>query len=213
MKKNKPVSISQSSHQVTDAQKQYQAFFDSMAKPGTLSTLPEGPLTLPENANQASMFMAAALFHANVSFCVVTTKSEGLPDYLIATPTALPEKVSCATYTFVPEHTGSTELPEVKTRTLPCPEDHTTWIVEVDEISALKYGQSLELTLNGTGGEVQTKVYVSGLSPAILEHVKERNRAFSPGIDLILTDKENTILYIPSTHCFSWQPRLWMSTE
>jgi alpha-D-ribose 1-methylphosphonate 5-triphosphate synthase subunit PhnH len=47
-------------------------------------------------------------------------------------------------------------------------------------------------------------VFVSGLSPELLDFVSEQNSEYPLGLDLIITDESNNLICIPRSNKFSY---------
>lgn len=190
--------------EVFDAQKHYRIVLDSMARPGKINLLPPSISLPPAGMNTASALVGFALLNADVSFCTMGPDRDERAKYLSLNTASRSIGSDQADFIFLPVNQEGTELGQVKTGTLPYPEEGATVVVDADEISCTHMTGSIGVILKGPGVEGEKKVYVRGLQPSLLDMLKTQNMEFPLGIDAIITDKENRLFCIPRSNRFSY---------
>jgi len=188
--------------EVFDAQQQFRIILDSMSRPGKINQMPQMDIEPPAGINNASVLIGFALLNADVSFFVAGDNSAAITPYIALNTTAQPKSINDADFIFMDGLDDEALIAEAKTGTLSYPEESATIIISVDEISEDVLTGSVKLILKGPGVETKMQVGLSGLNPEILNAVKEQNLEFPLGIDVILVDKDNSIVCIPRSNRF-----------
>jgi len=189
--------------EVFDAQTHYRILLDSMARPGKINLLKAASVSSREGINHASVLVAFTLLNADTSFCVLGSDRNDISRYLLINTSSHPVPYPTADFIFLSGNREGKEIGEVKTGTLPYPEEGATLVIDTEEISDHPLDGSVEFTLKGPGVEGEKKIYVRGLNMELPEAVKEQNLEFPLGIDMILTDKDHRLICIPRSNRFS----------
>ena len=188
--------------EVFDAQQHFRLILDSMARPGKINIIPAIEIDEPTGFNNASALIAFALLNTDASFC--TTKGKAVAAFIALHTSANKAELQNADLVFVTGLEESDFIAQLKTGTLPYPENSATIIADVTFISNEPISNSLQITLKGPGVKETETVHVAGLNAAILDELKEQNFEFPLGIDLILTDSRNRMICIPRSNDFSY---------
>jgi alpha-D-ribose 1-methylphosphonate 5-triphosphate synthase subunit PhnH len=189
---------------VFDAQQHFRLLLDSMSRPGKINTFPEVDILPPDGLNQASALTGFALLNPDVAYYIAGDNSDEIASYLLVNTASQQAEISVADYVFLPEEYGVDGLEEARTGTPIYPEDSATFIASAEQISEQLHEGSLAITLKGPGVNGEAEVFVSGISPELLDFVKEQNSEYPLGIDLIITDRHNNILCIPRSNKFTY---------
>jgi alpha-D-ribose 1-methylphosphonate 5-triphosphate synthase subunit PhnH len=189
---------------VFDAQQHFRLLLDSMSRPGKINTFPGMDILPPDGLNQASALTGFALLNPDVTYYIAGDNSDDIAGYLLVNTASQQAEITVADYVFLPEKYGVDGLEEARTGTPIYPEDSATFIASAEQISEQLREGSLAITLKGPGVNGEAKVFISGLSPELLDFVKEQNSEYPLGIDLIITDRHNNILCIPRSNKFTY---------
>jgi alpha-D-ribose 1-methylphosphonate 5-triphosphate synthase subunit PhnH len=189
--------------EVFDAQEQFRLLLDSMARPGKINVLPDMDILPPAGLNKGSALIAFALLNTDVSFYASGENNEEVSSYIALNTTAQPISVGDADFIFINGLHDAWILSEAKTGNLSYPEESATFIIDVETISNQPIDDAVLLKLKGPGIKTEEKIYLKGISPEIIEAVKEQNLEFPLGIDLMLTDQQNKLICIPRSNQFA----------
>jgi len=189
---------------VFDAQQHFRLLLDSMSRPGKITTFPEMDILPPDGLNQASALTGFALLNPDATYYIAGNNSDDIASYLLVNTASQQAEISVADYVFLPEEYGTEGLEEARTGTPIYPEDSATFIASAEQISEQLHEGSLAITLKGPGVNGEAEVFVSGITPELLDFVKEQNSEYPLGIDLIITDRHNNILCIPRSNKFTY---------
>jgi alpha-D-ribose 1-methylphosphonate 5-triphosphate synthase subunit PhnH len=189
---------------VFDAQQHFRLLLDSMSRPGKINTFPEMDILPPEGLNQASALTGFALLNPDVTYYITGDNSDKIANYLLVNTASQQAGISVADYVFLPEEYGIEGLEEARTGTPIYPEDSATFIASARQITEEPHEGSLAITLKGPGVNGAAKVFVSAITPELLNFVKEQNSEYPLGIDLIITDRHSNILCIPRSNKFTY---------
>jgi alpha-D-ribose 1-methylphosphonate 5-triphosphate synthase subunit PhnH len=188
--------------EVFDAQEQFRLLLDSMARPGKVNIMPDMDILPPAGLNKGSALIAFALLNTDVSFYASGENNEEVSSYIALNTTAQPIGVHDADFVFINGLHEAWILSESKTGNLSYPEESATFIIDVETISNQPIDDAVLLKLKGPGIKTEERVYIKGISPNIMEAVKEQNMEFPLGIDLMLTDQQNKLICIPRSNQF-----------
>ncbi len=191
--------------EIFDAQEHFRLILDSMARPGKINVIPDLNIQMTEGINKASALIAFALLNTDVTFCAIGELSDSIDEFITLHTVAGIATLQKADFVFVKGSQGSNFIEDLKTGTLPYPEDSATIVIDVLNISTEETAGSLQLNLKGPGIKTVETVYITGLNHAILDAVKEQNFEFPLGIDLMLTDRENRMICIPRSNDFTYE--------
>jgi alpha-D-ribose 1-methylphosphonate 5-triphosphate synthase subunit PhnH len=191
--------------EIFDAQEHFRLILDSMARPGKINVIPDLDIRMVDGINKASALIGFSLLNTDASFCAIGELSYEIEECISLHTAAKIESLQKADFVFVKGSQSSDFIADLKTGTLPYPEDSATIVLDVLNISADETADSLQLNLKGPGIKTIETVYVTGLNDAILDAVKEQNFEFPLGIDLILTDTENRMICIPRSNDFTYE--------
>lgn len=189
---------------VFDAQQHFRLLLDSMSRPGKINTFPSMDILPPDGLNQASALTGFALLNPDVTYYIAGDNSNEIASYLLVNTASQQAEISVADYVFLPEEYGVDGLEEARTGTPIYPEDSATFIASAEQITEQLHEGSLAITLKGPGVNGKAEVFVSGITPELLDFVKEQNSEYPLGIDLIITDRHNNILCIPRSNKFTY---------
>ncbi len=189
---------------VFDAQEHFRLLLDSMSRPGKINTFPSLEIFPPEGLNHAAALTGFALLNPDANYFIAGENQEAIAEYLLINTASQSAEISTADYVFIPEAWFGDDLYEARTGTPTYPEDSATFIAGCELISGQPHGQSIKLTLRGPGVNGEAEVFVSGLSPDLLEFVKEQNSEYPLGLDLIIADRYNNVIGIPRSNKFSY---------
>ncbi|TDX00833.1 alpha-D-ribose 1-methylphosphonate 5-triphosphate synthase subunit PhnH [Dinghuibacter silviterrae] len=213
---------------VFDAQEHFRILLDCMARPGTVRVLPIAGLHPPEGLHPAAALVGFALLNADVSFFA----SPLWQDYLRENTDAVASDAPDADFLFVGgallvDGEAAALIAQARTGTLTYPEGGATVVVCVERV-AVSVGAAaapaaaphpaastipaadaaptaaLVLSLTGPGIERVNELSVLGLTAEFLETLREQNREFPLGIDLILADAGGRIAAIPRSTKVQW---------
>lgn len=182
---------------VFHGQEDYRVLLDAMSRPGTIHSLPDRTLATPEGILPTSALVALTLMNGDVSFW---TGDESVREYLVFHTGGKPEIPARADFVFLvgaDAENGGPIMLEMKTGTLPYPEEGATAVIDVRGLHKDPFPGSLALRLAGPGVDGSITVYVNGLDARLLENTREMNAEFPLGIDLILTDPQGRLLCLP----------------
>jgi alpha-D-ribose 1-methylphosphonate 5-triphosphate synthase subunit PhnH len=189
--------------EVFDAQEQFRLILDSMAHPGKVNVLPDMDIVPPAGINKGSALIAFALLNTDVSFYASGANSDDISSYVALNTTAQQVNIHDADFIFITGLHDTGIISEAKTGNLSYPEESATFIIDVENISNQPINDSVLLKLKGPGIKTEEIVYIKGISPDIIEAVKDQNTEFPLGIDLMLTDKQNNLICIPRSNQFT----------
>jgi alpha-D-ribose 1-methylphosphonate 5-triphosphate synthase subunit PhnH len=174
------------------AQAVFRAALQALARPGQISTFPEGA-DFPVGAARHAYALLLALADQEVTLAVTgadepTTRfaSLGTGSRLVPVPQA--------EYLLAVEDPGALLL-QLHRGTLETPEDGATAIIAVEELG----GEGLRLRLAGPGIPGTNTLAVRGISPATVAARNEACQDYPLGIDLFLVDREGRCVGIPRT--------------
>jgi alpha-D-ribose 1-methylphosphonate 5-triphosphate synthase subunit PhnH len=191
--------------EIFDAQEHFRLILDSMARPGKINVIPDLDIPMTDGINKASALIGFSLLNTDACFCAIGELSYSIEEFITLHTAAKVELLQKADFVFVKGSQSDEFIADLKTGTLPYPEDSATIVLDVLNISADETANSLQLNLKGPGIKTVETVYVTGLNDAILDAVKEQNFEFPLGIDLILTDTENRMICIPRSNDFTYE--------
>lgn len=191
--------------EIFDAQEHFRLILDSMARPGKINVIPDLDIPMTDGINKASALIGFSLLNTDACFCAIGELSYSIEEFITLHTAAKVELLQKADFVFVKGSQSDEFIADLKTGTLPYPEDSATIVLDVLNISADETADSLQLNLKGPGIKTVETVYVTGLNDAILDAVKEQNFEFPLGIDLILTDTENRMICIPRSNDFTYE--------
>jgi len=190
--------------EIFDAQEHYRLLLDSMARPGKINVLPRLELTTPQGIHATGALVGFALLNSDVSFYVDGPSAEDVSLYLLVNTSARPAEAEEADYVYLDGTAAAGILYQLKTGTLPYPENSATVIAavgalgETAEATGEAAGETgLVLTLSGPGVDGERQLQVAGLNVALLEALVTINAEFPLGIDVVLTDPAGRIACIP----------------
>ena len=186
---------------VFDAQKHYRIILDSIARPGKISILDGVELQPPAGLNKASALTGFALLNQDVSF-FVETNIEEQTHYLKINTASNTASEDSADFLFLSGQGAVRNVEMAKPGTLRYPDTSATLILNVEQISGEVESGCTEIQLKGPGVDGIATVYVRGLSPEIMDAIREKNLEYPLGIDSIITDEQNNIFCIPRTTAF-----------
>jgi alpha-D-ribose 1-methylphosphonate 5-triphosphate synthase subunit PhnH len=189
---------------VFDAQEHFRLLLDSMSRPGKINTFPVIELFPPDGLNQGAALTGFALLNPDATYFISGDNAENIADYLLINTAAQQAEISTADYIFIPQAYFDESLSGARIGTPTYPEDSATFIVDCELISEAPHGNSLQITLSGPGVNGEANVFVSGISPDLLDFVKEQNSEYPLGVDLIITDGYNNVICVPRSNKFSY---------
>ena len=189
---------------VFDAQEHFRLLLDSMSRPGKINTFLPIEIFPPEGLNHAAALTGFALLNPDASYFIAGENANAIAGYLLINTASQQAEISVADYVFIPEGYFSEDLYGARTGTPTYPEDSTTLIVGCELISERPHGNSLQFTLQGPGVDGEATVFVSGISPDLLDFAKEQNSEYPLGLDLIITDSYNNVICVPRSNKFSF---------
>jgi alpha-D-ribose 1-methylphosphonate 5-triphosphate synthase subunit PhnH len=203
---------------VFDAQEHYRLLLDAMARPGTINVLPRLPLTPPQGLPAASALVGFALLNSDVTFYAASGDAETITNYLAVNTSASPVSKEEADFVFAAGSSTAALITDMKTGTLPYPEEGATLILAVEALAgeakglgspAKENGQpaipALALSLKGPGVKGSKTIFVAGLGLGLMEALQQCNAEFPLGIDLILADPGDRIACIPRSSKLGWE--------
>jgi alpha-D-ribose 1-methylphosphonate 5-triphosphate synthase subunit PhnH len=189
---------------VFDAQEHFRLLLDSMSRPGKINTFPEMEIFPPEGLNRGAALTGFALLNPDATYFICGENAEGIADYLLINTAAQQAEISTADYVFIPEGYFDGSLADARIGVPTYPEDSATFVMCCELISENPHGNSLQFNLKGPGVNGEAVVFVSGLSPELLDFVLEQNSEYPLGLDLIIADDSNNLICIPRSNKFSY---------
>lgn len=189
---------------VFDAQQHFRLLLDSMARPGKINTFPSSDILPPAGLNQGAALTGFALLNADTNYHIIGENRADIATYLLVNTAAQQVVIDMADYIFLPENHDGVGLDDARTGTPVYPEDSATLIAAAELVSAEATAGALSITLKGPGVNGEAIAYIKGISPELLDYIKEQNSEYPLGIDLIITDRENNLLCIPRSNRFTY---------
>ncbi|AYL94465.1 phosphonate C-P lyase system protein PhnH [Mucilaginibacter celer] len=189
---------------IFDAQQHFRLLLDSMARPGKINTFSSSDILPPAGLDQAAALTGFALLNADTNYHIIGENMEDIATYLLVNTAAQQVGIDMADYIFLPENHDGHGLEEARVGTPVYPEDSATLIAAAELIGTEVIIDSLKINLQGPGVNGEAVVWVKGISPELLDYVKEQNIEYPLGIDLIITDRQNNLLCIPRSNKFTY---------
>lgn len=183
---------------VHDIQSVYRKVLNSMARPGKIEVLEEQEkVDMEINFNRGTFLIMLMLLDGEVSFNVVSEKSEEVSNLISEITYSKEKPLEEADYVFVLEDAVEEKLAEVyslaKVGTLINPNKSATIISEVEFIN-----DDGKLELSGPG--IKDKKCISiGESNAWIKERNLKNKEYPLGVDGIFIDKEYRVVSLPRT--------------
>ncbi|MTH53512.1 phosphonate C-P lyase system protein PhnH [Bacillus mangrovi] len=183
---------------VHDIQKTYRKLIDTMARPGTMTSIREQAQLAEgyDGKNGALVLLALTLLDPEVTFYVEGDPDgslSGLMNELTYAKAAPPEE---ADFIFVLMQAGAAGLERMiqsaKTGTHRNPDQSATILAEAEAL-----GTGEELLLRGPGID-RSRLIAMKLPGSWIQHRAEKNAEYPLGVDFIITDSEN-LLCLPRT--------------
>lgn len=192
-------------NEIFDSQQYFRLLMDSMAQPGRINTLYALDVAPPQGLNKASALVAISLLNADVSFCSTSANQTEITQYILLNTSASPVDITTADFIFIEGSSDGVEIRDVKTGTLPYPEEGASLVINVEAVRAQADGAGLTITTSGPGVQSPTSFYIKGLNEDILKNFTSVNSEFPLGIDAIFADNDNNIVCIPRSNKISWK--------
>jgi alpha-D-ribose 1-methylphosphonate 5-triphosphate synthase subunit PhnH len=184
-----------------DAQQHFRLLLDAMARPGKLQLLNGDSLQPPASLNPAAAGIALALLNTDVRFYA---SSEPAAGYIRLNTDARPVNPEEADFLFIGGNERPDTLERAKTGQPAYPETGATLVIGVERLSLEPELNSVVIHLRGPGVPGQKDVFVQGLSTDILAAIREKNREYPLGVDVMLTDPAGLVCCVPRTNQFTW---------
>ncbi len=181
-------------NRVFDTQRIYRLMLDAMARPGKIMVLPRPELYPPAGITSYAAGAAFTLLDGETTFALLPDSD--LPrQYICLNSGSRVEELSRAQFIILDGWVDFPALAGLCRGDLLFPERGATLIIMVDAIA--EEGGGLRLTLRGPGVDGVRTLAIKGLCPANMHRVRELNREFPLGVDLILTDQNGTLAALP----------------
>lgn len=184
-----------------DIQAIYRKVLDAMSRPGKVNVLaPEvEKLTLKVDVLPATLGLILMLLDSEVSFHVVSVRSDVISQLISQLTYAKEENIEQADYVFVlkdaPDHTLAETFRNVKIGNLIDPQKSATLIIEV---KAVAHESSKTFTMQGPGIKDVSALTIA-VDDAWVEARKEVNGEFPFGVDAMFVDEQARIVCLPRT--------------
>lgn len=180
---------------IHDSQKQYRIILDSFAQPGIVNYFEKEDLNPPKPANKAMANIAMALLNSDTSV-FVDSYFKSFSDYLQLNTSVPNTNVNEAEFIFLHGNSSTDYISNCNKGELLYPEKGATIIILVDSLNS-DTKDCINLILKGPGIKTERHLHISGISPQIIDAIKEANASFPLGNEIIITDKNNGFVAIP----------------
>ncbi len=171
--------------EVFDAQLHFRSVLDSMARPGKINAFKEVDLTPPSGLLKSTMVICMSLLNRDASFYLAKGNAE-TEDYIRVNTGSLPGTLEEADFLIV-DGDDSAEIVELaKEGLLTYPEQAATFVLQVQGFSNEEIPDAVGIELKGPGVKDANSIFVSGLEPAWIQALKEKNCEFPLGVDAML---------------------------
>lgn len=190
---------------VHHTQEIYRKVLDCMARPGKINGIQNSLIGIEDlpQISKPLLGLAYTLLDREVNFRVITDGCHKIETYMTRKTYSLPAYQNDVDYLFIETTLTDEEIihvmDEVKIGTLEDPHLSTTILMKVDSLSSSYLETGQRLTLKGPGIQTEKTIYISGLSAKWLLERKRINHEFPLGIDMILVDKNGSVVAFPRT--------------
>ncbi|CRK82205.1 phosphonate C-P lyase system protein PhnH [Neobacillus massiliamazoniensis] len=184
---------------VHDIQTAYRKVIDSMSRPGVISDLHEvtAKADFHIGCNPLIEVLALMLLDTEVTFNVVSVREEKITRLINQLTYAKAADTDKADFIFVLKDCDQKGLEaairSAKLGSLINPHESATFIIETESVST-----GTELFLTGPGIEAEHALGIAA-AETWLDIRNEKNKEYPLGIDIILTDANDSILCLPRT--------------
>lgn len=181
-------------NRIFDTQCIYRLMLDAMARPGKIVILPRLELAPPAQISPYAAAVAFTLLDSETSFALLPD-NDAPRQYICLNSGSRAEELSRAQFIILDGRGDFPALADLGRGDLLFPERGATLIIMVDAIA--KEGGGLRLTLRGPGVAGVRTLALKGLCPANMHRVRELNREFPLGVDLVITDQKGALAALP----------------
>jgi phosphonate C-P lyase system protein PhnH len=180
---------------IHDSQNQYRIILDGFAQPGIVNYFEKEDLNPPKPANKAMANIAMALLNSDTSVFVDSFFGSFI-EYLQLNTSVPNKSVDEAEFIFLHGNSIPDYISTCNKGELLYPEKGSTIIILVDSLNS-DTQENITLILKGPGIKTERHLKISGISPQIIDAIKEANSSFPLGNEIIITDKNNGFVAIP----------------
>lgn len=186
------------------SQSDFRVLLGSMARPGKISRFEARSIQPPAGLHRGSATVALALLDSEVSFHCAGFDSEA-NEYIRLSTGSVPAAASEADFLFLAHGDLAEALAAAKTGLPTYPEFGATAVIQLERLAPEPFAGATALHLKGPGVDGQATLYAAGLNPVTLGALRELNREFPLGVDVILCSAAGDIVSMPRSLSIEWR--------
>ncbi|MCC0632817.1 phosphonate C-P lyase system protein PhnH [Clostridioides sp. ZZV15-6388] len=188
---------------VSYMQEIYRKLLDSASFPGKLNNI--NNITIENNTklSNGAIGIAITLLDQEVTFYIENCTKEDIKNIRALTMSSQ-VNYNKSDYLFL-DINSELDILQIKIGSFEYPDESTTIIHQVNELSTDYKDKFIRLYLSGPGIKSKKNLYIDGVKQEFLEKLLMINKDYPTGADLILIDKKGEVAFIPRSSKLSWE--------
>ncbi|MCC0661739.1 phosphonate C-P lyase system protein PhnH [Clostridioides sp. ZZV14-6154] len=188
---------------VSYMQEIYRKLLDSASFPGKLNNI--NNITIENNTklSNGAIGIAITLLDQEVTFYIENCTKEDIKNIRALTMSSQ-VNYNKSDYLFL-DINSELDILQIKIGSFEYPDESTTIIHQVNELSTDYKDKFIRLYLSGSGIKSKKNLYIDGIKQEFLEKLLMINKDYPTGADLILIDTKGEVAFIPRSSKLSWE--------
>ncbi|MGX9758491.1 phosphonate C-P lyase system protein PhnH [Clostridioides difficile] len=188
---------------VSYTQEIYRKLLDSASFPGKLNNINNINIENNTKLSNGAIGIAITLLDQEVTFYIENCTKEDIKNIRALTMSNQVD-YNKSDYLFL-DINSELDILQIKIGFFEYPDESTTIIHQVNELSTDYKDNFIRLYLSGPGIKSKKTLYIDGVKQEFLERLLMINKDYPTGTDLILIDNKGELAFIPRSSKLSWE--------